>query len=62
MEVLKIKKIGHNDQFRNDSTMKNFDYLKHKDEIQAKSEIEGNKKLLQKYQYDELPWLKKYFI
>ena len=48
--MLKIKKIEYNDQFRNDSTMKNFDYLKHKDEIRVKSEIEGNKKLLQKYQ------------
>ena len=29
--------------------MANFDYLKHKDEMQAKAEIDGNKKLLQKY-------------
>jgi hypothetical protein len=57
----KIKKLERDDQFRNDSTMANFDYLKHKDEMQAKAEIEGNKKLLQKYQYDELPWLRKIF-
>ena len=41
--------------------MANFDYLKHKDEMQTKAEIEGNKKLLQKYQYDQLPWLRKVF-
>jgi hypothetical protein len=57
----KIKKLESDDQFRNDSTMANFDYLKHKDEMQAKAEIEGNKKLLQKYQYDQLPWLRKVF-
>lgn len=57
----KIKKLERDDQFRNDSTMANFDYLKHKHEMQAKAEIEGNKKLLQKYQYDQLPWLRKVF-
>jgi hypothetical protein len=57
----KIKKLERDDQFRNDSTMANFDYLKNKDEMQAKAEIEGNKKLLQKYQYDQLPWLRKVF-
>jgi hypothetical protein len=57
----KIKKLERDDQFRNDSSMANFDYLKHKDEMQAKAEIEGNKKLLQKYQYDQLPWLRKIF-
>ncbi len=57
----KIKKLERDDQFRNDSTMANFDYLKHKDEVQAKAEIEGNKKLLQKYQYDQLPWIRKIF-
>lgn len=57
----KIKKLERDDQFRNDSTMANFDYLKNKDEMKAKAEIEGNKKLLQKYQYDELPWLRKVF-
>jgi hypothetical protein len=29
--------------------------------MQIKAEIEGNKKLLQKYQYDQLPWLRKVF-
>jgi hypothetical protein len=57
----KVKKLERDDQFRNDSTMANFDYLKHKDEMQAKAEIEGNKKLLQKYQYDQLPWIRKVF-
>lgn len=57
----KIKKIERDDEFRRDSTMENFSYLKHKDEMQAKAEIEGNKKLLQKYQYDQLPWLRKVF-
>jgi hypothetical protein len=27
----------------------------------AKAEIEGNRKLIQKYNYDELPWLRKLF-
>ena len=57
----KIKKLERDDQFRKDSSMANFDYLKHKDEMMAKAEAEGNKKLLQKYQYDELPWLRKVF-
>jgi hypothetical protein len=57
----KIAKIERDDAFRNDSTMANFSYLKHKDEMQAKAEIEGNKKLIQKYQYDQLPWLRKVF-
>ncbi len=57
----KVKKMERDDQFRNDSTMANFEYLEHKDEMQAKAEIEGNKKLLQKYQYDQLPWLRKVF-
>ena len=49
------------DQFGQDSVMKNFEYLTAKNEMQAKSEIEGNKKLLQKYEYDELPWIRKVF-
>ena len=57
----KIKRLERNDQFRKDSSIANFDYLKHKDEMMAKAEAEGNKKLLQKYQYDELPWLRKVF-
>lgn len=56
-----IRRIERDNQFRNDSSMANFQYLKHKDEMQAKAEIEGNKKLLQKYQYDQLPWLRKVF-
>lgn len=55
----KIKKMEQDDQFRNDSTMANFEYLSTKSEMQSKAEMEGNKKLLQKYQYDELPWLRK---
>lgn len=54
-----IKKVENENQFRADSIMANFQYLQHKDEMQAKSEIEGNKKLLQKYQYDQLPWLRR---
>ncbi len=57
----KIKKLERDDQFRNDSSLANFDYLKHRNEMQAKAEIEGNKKLLKKYQYDQLPWLRKVF-
>jgi hypothetical protein len=56
-----VTKMEKNDQFKRDSAMENFSYLEHKDEMQAKAEIEGNKKLLQKYQYDELPWLRKQF-
>lgn len=56
-----VKKLEKNDQFKRDSTMENFSYLKHKEEMKAKAEVEGNKKLLQKYQYDELPWLRKQF-
>jgi hypothetical protein len=57
----KIKKLERDDQFKRDSTVENFEYLKQKEEMQAKAEIEGNKKLVQKYQYDELPWLRKLF-
>jgi len=57
----KLKKVERDDQFKRDSTMENFTYLKHKDEMEAKAEVEGNKKLLQKYQYDELPWIRKIF-
>lgn len=56
-----IRRVESENQFRNDSTMQNFEYLKHKEEMLAKAEIEGNKKLLQKYQYDQLPWLRKVF-
>jgi hypothetical protein len=57
----KIKKIERDDNFRKDSSLANFEYLKHKDEMEAKAEVEGNKKLLQKYQYDQLPWLRRVF-
>ena len=30
-------------------------------ELKTEAEIKGNKKLLQKYQYDQLPWLRKVF-
>jgi len=57
----KIRKIESDDQFRRDSVEQNFSYLKNKDEMKAKAESEGNKKLLQKYEYDELPWIRKVF-
>lgn len=57
----KIDKVEREDTFKRDSVMSNFEYLKHKDEMQAEAEIKGNKKLLQKYQYDQLPWLRKVF-
>jgi hypothetical protein len=56
-----VDRINKLDQFKQDSVVMNFDYLKHKDEMETKAEIEGNKKLLQKYQYDELPWIRKIF-
>ena len=31
------------------------------EQAETKAEVEGNKKLLQKYQYDELPWIRKIF-
>ncbi|MBM3165724.1 MAG: hypothetical protein FJZ80_09720 [Bacteroidetes bacterium] len=46
---------------KRDKEMGNLEYLKFKEEMAAKAEIEGNKKLLQKYNYDELPWLRKLF-
>lgn len=46
---------------KRDTAMGKLEYLKHKDEMAAKAEIEGNKKLLQKYNYDELPWIRKIF-
>jgi hypothetical protein len=57
----KLKKLERDDQFKRDSVMENFSYLKYKEEMKTKAEVEGNKKLLQKYQYDELPWLRKLF-
>lgn len=56
-----VAKVERADAFKRDSISMSFDYLKHKDEMQAQAEIQGNKKLLQKYQYDELPWLRKIF-
>ena len=46
---------------KRDKEMGNLEYLKFKEEMSAKAEIEGNKKLLQKYNYDELPWIRKIF-
>lgn len=46
---------------KRDKEMGNIEYLKFKEEMAAKAEIEGNKKLLQKYNYDELPWIRKIF-
>ena len=46
---------------KRDKEMGNLEYLKFKEEMAAKAEIEGNRKLLQKYNYDELPWLRKLF-
>jgi hypothetical protein len=48
-------------QFSRDTAMARFDYMERKIELEAKAEIEGNKKLLQKYQYDQLPWLRRVF-
>jgi hypothetical protein len=46
---------------KRDKEMGNIEYLKLKEEMAAKAEIEGNRKLIQKYNYDELPWLRKLF-
>ena len=46
---------------KRDKEMGNIEYLKLKEEMAAKAENEGNKKLLQKYNYDELPWIRKLF-
>lgn len=35
--------------------------LKEKWEVKSKIEIEGNQKLIEKYQYDELPWIRQIF-
>ena len=48
-------------QLKSDVAMGNLEYMKFKEEMAAKAEIEGNKKLLQKYQYDELPWIRRIF-
>ena len=48
-------------KLKSDKEMGNLEYLKFKEEMSAKAEIEGNKKLLQKYNYDELPWIRKLF-
>jgi len=48
-------------ELKRDKEMGNIEYLKFKEEMAAKAQIEGNKKLLQKYQYDELPWIRKIF-
>lgn len=57
-EIAKAQRL---DAFKRDSISMSYDYLKHKNEMQAQAEIEGNKKLLQKYQYDQLPWLRRVF-
>jgi DNA polymerase I-like protein with 3'-5' exonuclease and polymerase domains len=48
-------------KLKSDKELGYIEYLKLKDEMAAKAEIEGNKKLLQKYNYDELPWIRKLF-
>lgn len=57
-EVAKAERL---DALKRDSISMSYDYLKHKNEMQAQAEIQGNKKLLQKYQYDQLPWLRRVF-
>jgi len=56
-----VAKAERQDAFNRDKMEASYDYLKHKEEMQSQAEIQGNKKLLQKYQYDELPWLRKVF-
>lgn len=57
----KISMANKEFDFKREHSNKNFEYLMHKDEMAAKAEIEGNKKLLQKYNYDELPWIRRIF-
>jgi hypothetical protein len=47
--------------FRRDSSMYAMDKEVKVARIQADAEIQGNKKLLKKYEYDESPWLVKVF-
>jgi len=56
-----IAKMNKLDQIRQDSVISNFKYLTLKEELTANAESVGNKKLMQKYQYDELPWIRKIF-
>jgi len=58
---LKVSQIEADQAFRRDSVMANFEYLKNKDNMKAKADIEGNKKLLNKYKYDQLPGIRKIF-
>lgn len=57
----KIEVADKEFDFKREQSNKNFEYLMHKDEMAAKAQIEGNKKLLQKYNYDELPWIRRIF-
>lgn len=58
---LKVSQIEANQAFKRDSVMANFEYLKNKDNMKAKADIEGNRKLLNKYKYDQLPWIRRVF-
>ncbi|MDA1336466.1 MAG: hypothetical protein O2818_06205 [Bacteroidetes bacterium] len=58
---LKVSQIEANQELRRDSVMANFEYLKNKDNMKAKADIEGNRKLLNKYKYDQLPWIRRVF-
>jgi hypothetical protein len=53
----KVKAQDFENQLQKDSMQNN---LKNND-IASRVELEGNKRLLQKYQYDELPWIRKIF-
>lgn len=57
-ELARVERL---DQFKMDSVEMNFDYLKYKEEMMMKTEVDGNKKLMAKYQYDELPWIRRVF-
>jgi hypothetical protein len=56
-----VSQIEANQAFKRDSVMANFEYLKNKDNMKAKADIEGNRKLLNKYKYDQLPWIRRVF-
>lgn len=60
-----IKEAESKRQFKSDSLKMVYNYLNKKQELESRAEIEGNKKLLEKYKkdqaYEKQPWIRKLF-
>ena len=56
-----IAKSEREDNLKMEKVTAKYNHDVRMQELKTEAEIKGNKKLLQKYQYDQLPWLRKVF-